>query len=83
MSNVDAAQANITHGWHPELDNTLGLNAYISRFGGIQGSDGHSAVRSTAWMKLVMYALEPGNIDMGIHLGRRNVGMPQHFLNYP
>ena len=36
-----------------------------------------------ARMKLAMHSLEPLLIDMGINLGRRNVGVPKHFLNDP
>ena len=36
-----------------------------------------------ARMKLAMHSLEPLLIDMGIDLGRRYVGVAQHFLDDP
>src|ERR1043166_409758 len=34
-------------------------------------------------MKLPVHSLKPLLIDMRVHLGRGNIGMPQHFLNNP
>ena len=33
------------------------------------------------WMELTMHSLQPLLIDVGIHLGGRNIRMAQHFLD--